>query len=192
LNAACAWDGARSEVLDFATLDHWLEELIMVLGIFSLSAYTILHVIICFIAIGTGLVIVLGMLANKRLDGWTFWFLLFTALTNLTGFGFPFDHLLPSHFLGIFSMLATLAAIIARYMFDMQSVWRSLYAIAATIALWTNTFALVAQSFGKIPALNALAPTQSEPPFLIAELVMLIVFVVLGIAAVRQFHPVAT
>jgi hypothetical protein len=178
-------------VLDFAALGHWLEELIMVLGIFSLSAYTILHVIICFIAIGTGFVIVSGMLANKRLDGWTFWFLLFTALTNLTGFGFPFDHLLPSHFLGIFSMLATLAAIVARYMFDMQGAWRGPYVIAATIALWTNMFALVAQSFGKIPALHALAPAQSEPPFLIAELVMLIIFVVLGAAAMRKFHPVA-
>ena len=164
----------------------------MVLGVFSLSAYTILHVVICFIAIGTGFVVVFGMLAKKRLDGWTFWFLLFTALTNLTGFGFPFDHLLPSHFLGIFSMLATLVAILARYMFDMQGAWRRPYVIAATIALWTNMFALVAQSFGKIPALNALAPTQSEPPFLIAELVMLTVFVVLGVGAVRQFHPAAT
>ena len=163
----------------------------MVLGIFSLSAYTILHVIICFIAIGTGFAVVIGMLANKRLNGWTFWFLLFTALTNLTGFAFPFDHLQPSYFLGIFSMLATLAAIVARYSFGMQGAWRRPYVIAATIALWTNMFALVAQSFGKISALHALAPTQSEPPFLIAEVVMLIIFVVLGVAAVRKFHPVA-
>jgi hypothetical protein len=162
----------------------------VVLGIFSLSAYTILHVIICFSAIGTGFVIASGMLANKRYENWTFWFLLFTALTNLTGFGFPFDHLRPSHFLGIFSMLATLAAIVARYMFDMQGAWRGPYVIAATIALWTNMFALVAQSFGRVPALHALAPTQSEPPFLIAELVMLIIFVLLGTAAVRKFDPV--
>jgi hypothetical protein len=161
----------------------------MILGLFSLSTYTTIHVVICFLAVLTGLVIVFGMIRNKRLDGWTFWFLFMTALTNLTGFGFPFDHLLPSYFLGILSLAFTLIAIVARYAFGMSGAWRGLYVASATAALWTNMFALVAQSFGKIPALNALAPTQSEPPFLIAEVVMLAIFVVLGFVAARRFHP---
>jgi hypothetical protein len=161
----------------------------MILGLFSLSSYTILHVVICFLAILTGLVVVFGMIANKRLDSWTFWFLFMTALTNLTGFGFPFDHLLPSHFLAILSLAVMLVAVIARYAFGMQGAWRGLYVAGATAALWTNMFALVAQSFGKIPALTALAPTQSEPPFFIAEVAMLAIFVVLGFVAARKFHP---
>jgi hypothetical protein len=162
----------------------------MMLGM-SLPTFTIVHVIICFAAIGTGLVVIAGMLGNRRLDGWTFWFLLFTALTNITGFGFPFDHLLPSHFLAILSLAVMLLAIAARYAFGMGGAWRWLYVAGATAALWTNMFALVAQSFGKVPALHALAPTQSEPPFLISELVMLAIFVALGIAATRKFHPLA-
>jgi hypothetical protein len=161
----------------------------MILGLVSLSTYTVIHVAICFAAILTGLVVVFGMIGGKRLDGWTFWFLFMTALTNLTGFGFPFDHLLPSHFLGILSLAVMLVAIVARYAFGMQGAWRGLYVAGATAALWTNMFALVAQSFGKIPALTALAPTQSEPPFLISEVVMLAIFVALEFVAARKFHP---
>jgi hypothetical protein len=162
----------------------------MMLGL-SVSTFTTVHTIISFIAIATGFVVVFGMLAGRRLDGWTFWFLLFTALTNITGFMFPFEHVLPSHFLGILSLAVMLLAIVARYAFGMNGAWRGLYVAGAVAALWTNMFALVAQSFGKISALHALAPTQSEPPFLIAELVMLAVLVAFGVAAARKFHPQA-
>lgn len=159
------------------------------LGLFSLSAYTIFHVIISLLGIGTGLVVLFGMIAGRRLDGWTFWFLLTTVLTSLTGFGFPFDRLLPSHILGILSLAALLVAILARYAFAMEGAWRWLYVIAAVLSLWFNVFVLVVQGFGKIPALNALAPTQSEPPFLIAEAVVLAIFVLLAAAAMRKFRP---
>jgi hypothetical protein len=161
----------------------------MILGVFSLSNYTILHVVICFLGIATGLVVLFGMIADKRLNGWTFWFLFSTVLVNLTGFGFPFDRLLPSHFLGMLSLALLLIAIVARYSFGMSGAWRWIYVISAALALWTNLFALVAQSFGKIPALQPLAPTQSEPPFLIAEVVVLAIVVVLAAIALRKFHP---
>ena len=163
----------------------------MILGLFSLSAYTIMHVIISLVAIATGLIVLVGVLGGKRLDGWTFWFLLTTALTSITGFGFPFDHLLPSHIVGIISLAALLLAIVARYAFDLAGPWRGLYVFAAMLALWFNVFVLVAQAFQKVSALKALAPTQADPPFLIAQTVVMVLFIIMGIAALRKFHPPA-
>ena len=163
----------------------------MILGLFSLSAYTTLHVVISLVAIATGLVVMAGILTGKRLDNWTFWFLLTTVLTSLTGFGFPFERLLPSHIFGISSLVALLVAIVGRYAFNMQGHWRWLYVFTAMLALWLNVFVLVVQSFMKVGFLNALAPTQAEPPFLVAQLVVLAVFVVMGIVGLRKFRPVA-
>jgi len=161
----------------------------MVLGVFDLHAYTILHVAISLIGIATGFVVIFGMIGGQRLDGWTFWFLLFTALTSLTGFGFPFDHLLPSHVLAIISLAALLVAILARYSFGLEGRWRWIFVIAAAAAQWFNLFVLVVQGFQKVPALRALAPTQSEPPFQIAQAVVLVALIILAVAAMRKFRP---
>ena len=162
----------------------------MVLGI-SLSTYTIIHVIISLIGIATGFVVIFGMIGGHRLNGWTFWFLLFTVLTSLTGFGFPFDHLLPSHIVGIISLVVLLIAIVARYSFDLAGAWRWIFIVAAVVAQWFNVFVLVVQSFQKIDILKILAPTQSEPPFQIAQGAALILMIVLAVAAMRKFHPQA-
>ena len=161
----------------------------MVLGVFDLHAYTILHVAISLVGIVTGFVVIFGMVGGKRLDGWTFWFLLFTVLTSLTGFGFPYGHLLPSHVLGIISLVVLLVAIVARYRFDLEGKWRWVFVIAAAVAQWFNLFVLVVQGFQKVPALRALAPTQSEPPFQIAQAIVLVVVIILAVAAVRKFRP---
>ena len=116
-------------------------------------------------------------------------FLATTALTSLTGFGFPFDHVLPSHVVGILTLVALLVAILAFYLFRLAGAWRWLYVVGAIVALWFNVFVLVAQAFNKIAALKALAPTQSEPPFLIAQTIVLVIFIVLGLLAARKFHP---
>src|SRR5262249_44066177 len=100
----------------------------------------------------------------------------------------PFEHLLPSHILGILSLIALAIAILARYSFHMSGGWRATYVITAMISLYFNVFVLVVQSFEKVPALHALAPTQKEPPFGITQLVVLILFVVLTILAVRKFR----
>jgi hypothetical protein len=161
----------------------------MILGLFTLSAYTVGHVIISLLGIATGFVVIAGMLKAKRLDGWTFWFLFFTLLTSITGFGFPFDHILPSHLVGAISLVALLIAILARYAFNHSGAWRWLYVVTALLAQWFNVFVLVAQAFQKVPALQSLAPTQSEPPFLIAQTVVMVLFIFTGIAALRKFHP---
>jgi len=159
----------------------------MILGI-PASAYTLIHVIASLIGIASGLVGLYGLLHAKRLDRWTAVFLVTTAATSLTGFGFPFDHLLPSHKVGILSLVVLAVAALARYAFHLSGPWRWVYVLTAQLALYLNVFVLVFQGFEKVPALKALAPTQSEAPFLIAQLIVLAIFVGLTIAAVRRFH----
>jgi hypothetical protein len=123
-----------------------------------------------------------------RLDNLTAVFLTTTVLTSVTGFGFPFDHLLPSHILGIISLVVLAIAIPARYFFHLAGSWRWIYVVGASMALYLNVFMLIAQLFTKVPALKALAPTQSEPPFLVAQILVLLIFVGLTILAAKRFH----
>ena len=153
------------------------------------STFTTVHVAISLIGIVTGLIVLYGLLTAKPLDGWTAIFLVTTVLTSVTGFGFPFDHLLPSHKVGIISLVLLAIAILPRYALHLAGAWRWIYAVCATMALYLNVFVLVVQSFEKAPALRAMAPTQSEPPFLVAQVTLLVVFIVLGVFAVKKFHP---
>jgi hypothetical protein len=152
------------------------------------STFTTVHVVVSLIGIATGLVVLFGLLTAKRFDGWTAIFLVTTVLTSVTGFGFPFEHLLPSHKVGIISLVLLAVAILARYGLHLAGAWRWIYAVCATMALYLNVFVLVVQSFEKVPALKAMAPTQSEPPFLVAQVIVLLLFIVLGIFAVKKFH----
>jgi hypothetical protein len=111
------------------------------------------------------------------------------VLTSVTGFMFPFTHLTPGDKVGIISLVVLLIAILARYSFRMVGKWRWIYVVTAIIAEYLNVFVLVVQSFEKVPALHAMAPTGSEPPFLIAQLVVMAIFIVLTIFAVKKFHP---
>lgn len=159
----------------------------MILGM-STATYTFLHVLISLVGIGSGLVVMFGLLTGKRLDGWTAIFLATTVLTSLTGFLFPVEHLLPSHVVGIISLVVLAVAILARYVFHLEGAWRRIYVVCAVLALYLNSFVAVVQSFLKIPALKALAPTQKEPPFLVAQLAVMALFIVMGILAVKKFR----
>ena len=159
----------------------------MILGM-STATHTFLHVLISLIGIGSGLVVMVGFITGKRLDTLTAVFLTTTVLTSVTGFGFPFDHLLPSHKLGIISLVVLAIAIPARYVFHLAGSWRWIYVVGASMALYLNVFVLIAQLFMKVPALKALAPTQSEPPFLVAQILVLLIFVGLTILAAKRFH----
>jgi len=162
----------------------------MVFGI-SLSAYTIIHVVISLIAIAAGFIAVFGMLKSNRMAGWTAIFLWLTVLTSVTGYGFPFDHVLPSHIVGALSLVFLAVALYAVYVKRLAGAWRWIYVVSAIIALWFNVFVLIAQAFQKISFLQALAPTQSEPPFQIAQGLALVLLVVLAVLAVRKFRPLA-
>ncbi len=154
----------------------------------SMSPFTLFHVVISLIGILSGFIAVFGMIAGKRLDGWTAVFLVTTALTSITGFLFPFHKLLPSHILGVISLVVLALAIPARYVKHLEGAWRKVYAITASIALWLNVFVFVAQLFMKVPSLHVLAPTGSEPPFLVTQVVVMAVFVVLTVAAAIKFR----
>jgi hypothetical protein len=155
----------------------------------SLQTYTLIHVAISLVGIASGLTVVLGMLGGKRLDRLTSLFLFTTGLTAVTGFGFPFKQLEPPHIVGIITLVAVLLAILARYKFHLAGAWRAIYVITAVMALYFNFVVLVVQGFLKAPALHALAPSGKEPPFAIAQGIVLVVFIALGLRAVKKFHP---
>ena len=157
--------------------------------IFGMSTFTFLHVLISLMGIGTGLVVAYGPLASQRLETWTACFLVTTVATSVTGFLFPFHGFTPAIGVGILSMIVLIAAILALYVFRLAGAWRWVYVGGAVIALYFNVFVLIVQSFQKIAPLKALAPTQTEPPFLIAQVAALLFYIAVGIGAVRRFHP---
>ena len=153
-----------------------------------MTTFTVVHVLISLVGIGSGFVVLIGMLSGKRLDLSTALFLGTTVATSVTGFGLPAAHVLPSHIVGVLSLLVLALAIVARYRMRMAGRWRSVYVVSALVALYFNVFVLIVQSFLKVPVLKVLAPTQSEPPFLITQGVALIFFAAVTILAVLGFR----
>jgi hypothetical protein len=154
-----------------------------------MTPLTLLHVVISLVGIVSGLVVGFGLIGNKRLDGWTATFLVTTVLTSVTGFlFFPLKPFLPSHVTGIISLAFLAVALYARYGVAMAGGWRKTYVITAMISLYLNVFVLVVQLFLKVPALHALAPTQAEPPFAIAQGLVLLAFLAWGTLAVKKFR----
>jgi len=163
----------------------------MILGM-SVATYTIVHVIISLIGIGSGLIVLFGMLNRKLLTQWNALFLVTTVLTSVTGFGFPITKVTPGIILGILSLIVLAIAILALYVFHLNGAWRRTFVITALIALYFNIFVLIAQLFAKVPAIHALAPTQTEAPFKISQLILLVLFVVLIVAAAKKFRTSLT
>jgi hypothetical protein len=160
----------------------------MILGL-SADTFTQVHVILSLVGIVSGLVVLFGMLGAKKLDGRSALFLATTVLTSVTGFFFPVPGFMPSHAIGILSLVFLAAAILAFYVYRLAGSWRWIYVVGAVVALYFNVFVAVVQAFRKVPFLEPLAPTQSEPPCLVAQLAVMAIFIVLGILAVRRFHP---
>jgi hypothetical protein len=153
-----------------------------------MTTFTLVHVGLSLAGIISGFVVVAGLITAKRLEGWTLLFLATTAATSLTGFGFPFEHLLPSHVVGGISLVVLMVTIVARYARHLSGAWRWMYVVGAVVALYLNVFVLIVQLFLKVPALHAIAPTQSEPPFVAAQLAALGLFIALGAVSVRRFY----
>ncbi|MGH7514285.1 MAG: hypothetical protein ACREOQ_15325 [Gemmatimonadales bacterium] len=154
---------------------------------FDLTTFTLLHVALSLVGIIAGLVAVGGLVAGRRLDGWTGTFLATTFLTNLTSFGFPFVKFMPSYGVAIVSVVLLPIVAYALYLKRLEGAWRRVYVAGAVAALYLNVFVLVAQLFHRIPALIVLAPRQQEPPFLLSQLLTLALFIGLGRAAWRGF-----
>jgi hypothetical protein len=160
----------------------------MVLGM-SLATYTAVHVTISLIGIVTGFVVLFGLLRGRLFCTWNGVFLVSTVLTSVTGFGFPYTKVTPGIILGILSLIALAIAIFAIYARHLQGTWRRTYVISAMIALYFNAFVLIAQLFEHVPAIHALAPTQTEGPFKIAQLLLLVLFAAFITAAAKKFRP---
>jgi hypothetical protein len=135
----------------------------------GLAAFTLFHVALSLVGILAGFVVVFGLVSEKRLNGWTAVFLTNTVATSATGFLFPYHGFKPSYAVGIVSLLVLAIAIFAFYGRGLVGAWRRTYVVSAVISLYLNSFVLIAQLFMKVPALKALAPTQSEPPFLVTQ-----------------------
>jgi hypothetical protein len=161
----------------------------MIFGIISLSLYTTIHVAISLIAIAAGFVAVIEMIGNKPLGLWNSIFLWTTIATSVTGFGFPITGVTPGIVVGVISLVLLAVALFAFYAQHLTGPWRRVYVVTAIAALWFNVFVGIVQSFQKIASLKALAPTQSEPPFQIAQGVALVLLIILAVLAVRKFRP---
>jgi len=162
----------------------------MILGM-SIGTFTLVHVIISLVGVGSGLVVAFAMLKSKRIPALTALFLVTTTLTSVTGYFFHpiiFD---PAEIVGFISLAVLALALLALYGLHLKGLWRPVYVVSALIALYLNCFVTVIQSFGKIEVLRALAPTQKEPPFMVAQGILLLAFIVLGVFAVRRFRPSA-
>jgi hypothetical protein len=153
-----------------------------------MSTLTLVHVALSLIGIFSGFVVVFGLLSSKHLGGWTALFLITTVLTSVTGFLFPIHHLTPGLVVGVISLVMLAVAILARYALHLAGAWRKTYVVTAVIALYLNVFVLIAQAFMKVPPLKAMAPTGSEPPFLISQLVVMVLFIALTIFAAIKFR----
>ena len=151
--------------------------------------FTLVHVVLSILGIVSGCVVVGGLVAGARLDGWTALFLAATILTSVTGFGFRFTVVTPAHIVAVVSLVVLAACLAARYWKKLEGGWRTTYVVTAVTALYLNVFVLVAQVFEKTPALLELAPAQQGPYFAGTQAFVLAFFVWLGRAALRGFRP---
>jgi hypothetical protein len=160
----------------------------MILGM-STASFTVFHVILSLIGIVSGLVVLVGMWAARRLEGWTALFLATTVATSVTGFLFHSAHFGPPHVVGLISLVLLVLAILGRYSYHLSGSWRAIYVVSAVAALYLNVFVGVVQAFQKLPLLQPLAPTGSEPPFVVAQGLVLVAFVAFAVFALRRFYP---
>jgi hypothetical protein len=155
---------------------------------FGLEGFTLLHIAVSLVAIASGFVVVGGFLANNRIDSSDTLFLATTGITSATGLLFPFNGFLPSHLLSILSLVVLAVAAYAYYVRRLDTSWRSIYVVTAMAALYLNVFVLIVQTFLKNPALAAIAPNQSEPPFIVTHIITLLAFLAIGYASLKRFQ----
>ncbi len=156
---------------------------------YGLSTFAWVHTILSLVGLVSGFIVLIGLFGSKKLGGWTALYLASAVATSVTAFGFPFGRFQESHWVGVLSLVALAAAIVGRYLYRFAGAWRWIYAFGVVLGLYFLVFIAIAQLFKKVPALAAMAPTLSEPPFAITQLAVTAIFVVLAIAATIKFRP---
>jgi hypothetical protein len=160
----------------------------MILGM-SLPTFTLVHVLLSVVGIAAGLIVMERLLRNRALGLTNTIFLVTTILTSATGFLFPVKAFGPPHIIGVISLAILAFAALALYFGNLIGAWRWIYVVCAVMALYFNVFVGVVQAFQKVGRLRMLAPTQSEPPFALAQGAVLLFFLVLAVIALRRFRP---
>ena len=155
------------------------------------STFTWIHTALSLVAVVAGIPVLLGLIGNRLSGGWTLVFIVTAAATSLTGFGFTGVPFGASHWVGVICLVLLLVTILARYVFNLAGAWRAVYAVSLVTVVYFQLFVLIAQLFKKVPALAARAPTLSEPPFAIAQVVLLVIFIALAVVAARSFRRAA-
>ena len=156
-----------------------------------LSALTFIHTAISLVALLVGAIVLYGILHGRYQRDWTAAFIALTLAVCVTGFMFPFHQILPSHIFGVLTLVAMAVTIYALYSKRLNGFWRALYVASAVFAFYLNAFVAIVQAFLKIPALTPLAPTQSELPFIVAQVVLLILVVAAAIVGTKRFRMAA-
>lgn len=154
-----------------------------------MAIYTLIHTLISLVGIVAGAVMAIGLLRSKLTPTWSAVFFISTALTCLTGFFFPFHGFKPSYVVGVLTLIVLGIAVSARYQHQLAGRWRLMYVVSSLTAFYFNVFVLIVQSFLKIPVLHALAPTQQESPFKLAQVMALVLFAELGYLVHKKFNP---
>ena len=153
------------------------------------TAITLVHTAISLVAIAAGAVAVVGLLRGGAYRTWTNAFLVTAVATSATGFAFPFNGVTPAMITGAIALVILAAVLVASRRLHVAQAWRRVYAAGMVASLYLLVFVGVVQAFQKVAVLHALAPTQSEQPFLAAQLTTLAFFVVLGVLAARRYRP---
>jgi hypothetical protein len=174
--------GFRAEMAE--ATDNFLYQ-----GEAEMDAFTLFHTLLSLIELVSGIVVVVALLGSRVSTLWTGVFFVSAVLTDVTGFGFKAPFPLPSQIVGILSLIALAVAILGLYKYHLAGAWRWIYAVCVAIAVYFDTFVAVAQLFMKVPVFKALAPTQSEPPFAVVQIIVLLIFVWLIYSAVKKFRP---
>lgn len=156
---------------------------------FASAGFELFHVGISIVGICAGFVVLGGLMTSTRMTLATFVFLLTTLLTSLSGFLFPFKGFTPALAVGGLSTAILIVAFYALYGQKLGGMWRPIYVLTAMAALYLNVFVLVVQTFLKFPVIHTLAPTGSEPPFAITQGLVLVIFAVLTLRALKRYHP---
>jgi hypothetical protein len=146
------------------------------------------HVLISLVAMIAGVILLYRLLAGGPIKTVTAVFLATMIVTDITGYPlapFGFD---PPRVVGTLSLLLLAGSVVAFYVFHLVGAWRWIFCATAVAAFYLDVFVGVVQSFQKLPFLKALAPTQSEPPFIVAQVIVLVAFVALGVATVWKYR----
>ena len=153
-----------------------------------MTTFTAIHVLLSLIGIVSGLVVLFGLISSDAMRRSPLVFLVTTLATSITGFFFPFHGFTPALGVGCLSVIILLAVITARYRFGLANAWRWVYVVGTVVALYFNSFVLVVQAFLKIPGLHVLAPTGTERPFAVAQILVLAFYLLTGALAVKGFR----